>query len=1388
MKRRFLPIFLSVAMIVGSVDLPASYVYAEAAVQSDYRTEAVSGSDVSADDAAENISAESVSAGDVSESDAAWDDVSANDVSASDVSEQDVSTNDVSEQDVSVSDVSLGDPAVATAEEHVKATDISAYLTVDANGKITKYDPGSTKVTDISIPSVVNGQTVKAIGDNVFKGRTEIVSVEWPSTLETIGRSAFEGDTALTSSDFSGTKLTYIGQYAFKNCSALGEVKFPNTLTQIDAEAFHGAGMGTAAKNGSLTIPASVDKIGYNAFHGCLYLKEVTFTDAEGTPAAIEFGDYYGSYAFAELPKLTKLTLSNRVVNIPKNFASACPLLSAVTWPSTLKTIGRFAFENDAELLSSNFSETQLTLIDEGAFKGCSSLEEVVFPNTLVEIGGSAFHAAGMGKATKSGSLTIPASVDKIGYNAFNGCLYLESVKFEDYNYAPDETPVAIEFGDYYGSYAFAGMPKLKQIILSNRVTGIPKNFASACPLLSAVTWPSTLKTIGRFAFENDAELLSSNFSETQLTLIDEGAFKGCSSLEEVVFPNTLVEIGGSAFHAAGMGKATKSGSLTIPASVDKIGYNAFNGCLYLESVKFEDYNYAPDETPVAIEFGDYYGSFAFAGMPKLKQITLSNRVTKIPKRFTSGCSALQYITINGDVKTIDDKAFYVDKTGTKKDQLVETVLTTNSTIAKEYDWASDNRKLVDKIAGSKPPVEEEQPTIIEIVNPTSVKLSGVTALTVGAKSKLNVTIEPADNANLDRRLVWESSDASIVTVDTTGTVTALKAGTASVTVTAAADASVKDSISITVTAEDDVEAQDMAERPENVEEGGIWAVLYEENGKVINADKKFTYTGAAIKPVVHVYNGNKRLYEGTDYTLSYVKNSAAVSAGDNAGKAVDAKSWDKKTPAVVINPKGNLKDKVYILFSIEKKSLADTDVTARDLTLKYNNGKALKVKSVVQYNGKALKENKDYKITGVTKGDATVDIKQIGTEAGTYTVAIAGTEVNFTGTTTFDVNVAENAAASAFLSLKKATVTYSEGGAALAKFPNQSYLGTDVPVELDAEKLIVQAKDAEQKDVTLKAGTDYLISYQNNRKPGTAKLILTGIGAYAGSSVTKTFKVDKLTMSDAAVSAGTMSIEGMDAAFTFVKGGVKPQPKVTWKFANGSTETLVLGKDYTLAYAKNALCGSAATLTIKGKGNFAGSVTKGFSIQAQTDGTVIDVQAADVVYKEKKGNWQTKVALLDADGKKLVAGKDYDKNLSYVVVSVPAGSSIRIGQVSGASTVLPVGTVVKVSAKGIDNYDGAVFTGSYRVTPASISGVTFKIADQDYTGAPIYPTKSQIQITKAPKGMSTSDVTYEIVSYGVNTSKGNGTVVVRGTGNFGGYKTIKFKIGPRSIFDWWRK
>ena len=94
-----------------------------------------------------------------------------------------------------------------------------------------------------------------------------------------------------------------------------------------------------------------------------------------------------------------------------------------------------------------------------------------------------------------------------------------------------------------------------------------------------------------------------------------------------------------------------------------------------------------------------------------------------------------------------------------------------------------------------------------------------------------------------------------------------------------------------------------------------------------------YTYTGAAIKPTVKVYDsvscvdGTTQLVEltlGKDYTVTY-KNNNNVNASA------------KNTPTVTVKGKGNYTGTEYVYFNILPKSIEGNDITAEDITLAYN-------------------------------------------------------------------------------------------------------------------------------------------------------------------------------------------------------------------------------------------------------------------------------------------------------------------------------------------------------------------------------------------------------------------------------------------------------------------
>ncbi|MBD5488248.1 MAG: hypothetical protein HDR13_05560 [Lachnospiraceae bacterium] len=600
---------------------------------------------------------------------------------------------------------------------------------------------------------------------------------------------------------------------------------------------------------------------------------------------------------------------------------------------------------------------------------------------------------------------------------------------------------------------------------------------------------------------------------------------------------------------------------------------------------------------------------------------------------------------------------------------------------------------------------------------------------------------------------------------------------------------------------------------PEDIPSSGIIP-----EGLWMTEVSEYTYTGKAIKPEVRVYDYKTRLVEKKDYTISYTNNTNA--ADRNAAKA----------PSIIIVGKGNYEGKVTRTFTIVPKDISDKDVIIDDIAVAYNSKKAQKPSPAVLWNGKKLAVNKDYIVRNADNQEAsykdvgvyTLIVSGIGnykgkqdfrftitdgilvskltvtkipdqtytgkpieplltvkekskvltlgedyrvdynigdhTNVGTATIAVIGMG-NYAGTKRVTFKITEVA------SLNKAKVEFSFGNTSV-------YTGK--PIRDDDVKVMVDVKlDGETVTRTLTKGKDYEVEYTNNVKVGTATATFTGKNEYSGK-IKKTFKITAYDISRVKIS--------LDKAYSYVKGGCKPEPVV--KFGS---QTLQAGTDYTLAYKQNNAAGSLAVLTIKGKGNFTGSTTKEYEITTQDIGKMT-VTAADKVFQDKKNIYKTTVQVTDTNGKKLAAGKDYDKNMEYSYAEKTRIGKIykQAGDLVGADDIIPVGTKINVTitAKGRD-YSGEV-SGTYRITAASITKAKVSIKDQTYTGKAIeLDTKADPQAVYVEvNGTALKPEEYEIVadSYSNNINKGTAKVVIRGLGNYGGTKTATFKIKGKGL------
>ena len=153
---------------------------------------------------------------------------------------------------------------------------------------------------------------------------------------------------------------------------------------------------------------------------------------------------------------------------------------------------------------------------------------------------------------------------------------------------------------------------------------------------------------------------------------------------------------------------------------------------------------------------------------------------------------------------------------------------------------------------------------------------------------------------------------------------------------------------------------------------------------------------------------------------------------------------------------------------ALSRISISKASVTLSTSTYAYD-GKAKKPGVTVKLNGKTLKNGTDYTVSYSNN-----------TKVGTAKVTITG-KGNYTGSVSKTYSIKNN--------FKKATVS---------GISTKAFTG----------KNITQSITVKYNGKTLKNGTDYTVSYSNNKKIGTATVKIAGKGSYTGT-VIKTFKIN---------------------------------------------------------------------------------------------------------------------------------------------------------------------------------------------------------------------------------------------------------------------------------------
>ena len=652
----------------------------------------------------------------------------------------------------------------------IQADDKENFI-IDENGVLTGYKGYKTFV---KIPD-----TVKAIGDNAFKNNDMIRNIYIPDSV------------------------TSIGENAFYDCDQLTSVFIPDSVTSVGSSCFYSCNNLTYAK-----LPQNMDVVSSNMFYECKKLETVVFgmnvTEIE-------------NQAFEGCNKLVNIKLPENLTEIRPSAFSCCKSLTEITIPKSLtdcNSYGDGIFYGCSNLKTINF-EKGITRIPAFLFHGTDGLEEIDIPETVTTIGGDAFK-----NCKNLTTVTGMKNVTKIGDNAFYNCSNLKEITI------PDTV-------ENMGTSIFYGCTSLKSVVLPNKRVNITGSTFYNCSSLESITLPDTVEYIRNNAFYGCSSLKKIVWSKS-IKEIENNAFKGCSSLTEIIIPDGVTSIGSNAFQ-----NCTSLASVQIPNSVTSLGTYIFDGCSSLTDVtlgkgliSIPSYMFSNCESLKNIKIPynvATIGSYAFLNDTAFTEITIPRKTTAINSNAFSYPGKLNIYGISGTyAETFANEnniKFTNREVNASKVELNESQITLNKgdtynlimsvtpdDFTDAVTWKSTDTDVVTVTeTGVIKAVGTGTATIKLTVGnvSTSCRITVLQPVTSISLDRSSLSLDSSDNYQLsayiypstasNKNVVWESSDPSVATVDDNGMVTALKKGTAKITVKAMDGSNVSASCTVTV-------------------------------------------------------------------------------------------------------------------------------------------------------------------------------------------------------------------------------------------------------------------------------------------------------------------------------------------------------------------------------------------------------------------------------------------------------------------------------------------------------------------------------------------------------------------------------------------------------------